>query len=183
MTRKYLLLTALVLAAGIAGCDYLPTETNKVKDAVRAVLLDPDSAKFSDIRKGHRDGVWCGLVNAKNKMGGYAGNKTFAYRPNSKAEKVDLAPEEEAPTQADFDALFLDMRLGIRTGKYNVDEITLSYLKLVDRCLAAKIFESDCGSESSPKKLIPSCDKVIDDDNSLLELFKDWAADRDGVKK
>ncbi|RUR51422.1 hypothetical protein [Vreelandella populi] len=44
---------------------------------IRSQLVDPDSARFSDQFHGKREGAWCGLVNAKNSLGGYTGNKRF----------------------------------------------------------------------------------------------------------
>lgn len=66
-------LASAALLAG--GCDI--GVKGKAKDAVRAQLVDPDSAQFKDIQA---DGVTvCGFVNAKNRMGGYTGLKRFVY--------------------------------------------------------------------------------------------------------
>jgi len=48
--------------------------------AVKASLSDPDSAQFKDVYANYTvkfGVVACGQVNAKNKMGGYAGFKRF----------------------------------------------------------------------------------------------------------
>ncbi|MES2634001.1 MAG: hypothetical protein V4669_13590 [Pseudomonadota bacterium] len=49
--------------------------------AVKLKLTDPDSAKFEGLRLGNSpaNNVVCGLVNAKNQLGGYAGRKVFYY--------------------------------------------------------------------------------------------------------
>lgn len=58
------------------GCDRSPAQA---QDWVRAVLKDPDSARFSEVQT-YGDGaemLACGMVNAKNSMGGYVGNTPF----------------------------------------------------------------------------------------------------------
>lgn len=44
-------------------------------DAVRLKLADPNSAEFDAVAE--KDGVTCGLVNAKNRVGGYVGFRAF----------------------------------------------------------------------------------------------------------
>ncbi len=48
---------------------------------VKDQLIDPASAKFSEIST--KDGVTCGVVNSKNRMGGYTGPRTFLYKDGS----------------------------------------------------------------------------------------------------
>ncbi len=48
------------------------------EQAVREKLRDPDSAKFRNVSGDKIDGQWCGEVNAKNGMGGYAGWQRFS---------------------------------------------------------------------------------------------------------
>lgn len=44
------------------------------RDAVKGVLNDPDSAQFRNARQAKREpGMWCGEVNAKNRLGGMVG--------------------------------------------------------------------------------------------------------------
>src|SRR4051812_36543000 len=85
---KIILLSAMVLA----GCQTnaatnaqrvaaLPMATKadipKARAAVRALLKDPESARFStEILK---PGTVCGLVNAKNSYGGYGGDVLYLY--------------------------------------------------------------------------------------------------------
>jgi len=49
---------------------------SRSQDSVGAQLKDPSSAKFSSERVG-KDGAVCGLVNAKNSFGGYAGDARY----------------------------------------------------------------------------------------------------------
>src|SRR5690349_15123955 len=50
--------------------------TAKVKEIVAAELIDPGSAQFRNIRE-VKPGNYCGEVNSKTPLGGYAGFKTF----------------------------------------------------------------------------------------------------------
>jgi len=50
--------------------------TGKVKEVVAAELTDPGSAQFRNIRE-IEPGNYCGEVNAKTALGGYAGFTTF----------------------------------------------------------------------------------------------------------
>lgn len=55
-------------------------ENEKVKDAVKQVLIDPDSARFGEIINFKSDTIrkaTCVEVNSKNRLGGYAGKKVF----------------------------------------------------------------------------------------------------------
>lgn len=63
-----------------------PAEMREAQDAVRAVLRDPDSARFRSIialngSNGRRS--ICGLVNSRNGFGGYVGDTAFHWHPGS----------------------------------------------------------------------------------------------------
>lgn len=49
-------------------------DNSKIKDAVRASLVDPDSAKFGKLSVVNKNKA-CVTVNSKNSMGGYSGNQ------------------------------------------------------------------------------------------------------------
>ena len=49
--------------------------SNGVEDDVRNRLVDPNSAQFSELSTENE--ITCGLVNSKNRMGGYTGNVLF----------------------------------------------------------------------------------------------------------
>ena len=55
------------------------------KDAMRAGLIDPASATFEGLRvvKHEQGRIVCGLVNAKNRLGGYGGRREFLYNGHS----------------------------------------------------------------------------------------------------
>ncbi|MEM9286769.1 MAG: hypothetical protein AAGA36_00375 [Pseudomonadota bacterium] len=52
----------------------------EAKDAVKALLKDPDSSKIK-IRRTQSD-TFCGTVNSKNSFGAYAGQKAFVVKKN-----------------------------------------------------------------------------------------------------
>lgn len=69
-------LTLLGGALLLAAC----SNTSAIQEAVKENLLDPDSAKFGDIieyTSDDGDKRACVEVNAKNRMGGYVGDKVF----------------------------------------------------------------------------------------------------------
>ena len=88
-TKSVLLIVIIGLSIG-AGAFLLfaPDSTDpmfeEAKSAVRKKLRDPQSAIFTEIHsvdrpKGESGGYVCGLVNAKNELGGYAGPQRFSY--------------------------------------------------------------------------------------------------------
>jgi hypothetical protein len=56
------------------------------KALLQKKMIDPESARFSEMFKiqaaGGEGDIYCGLVNSKNRMGGYAGNAGFIYEKN-----------------------------------------------------------------------------------------------------
>lgn len=67
---------AIAFSASAAPVKKVDNE-ERVKDAVRRQLLDPDSAKFYGVIVSKDTGSTCGYVNAKNRMGGYSGKSLF----------------------------------------------------------------------------------------------------------
>jgi hypothetical protein len=85
---------AVILGAvmAVAGCSSEPepkfangkTEIENIvaaQMAVEAQLRDPKSAEWGTIVVREKDGITsvCGMVNAKNGFGGYAGERPFVY--------------------------------------------------------------------------------------------------------
>lgn len=54
-----------------------PAEQRLIQNSVREELLDPDSAKFRMGPLMLAASSYCGVVNSKNRMGGYVGFWTF----------------------------------------------------------------------------------------------------------
>lgn len=74
------LISSLLLAAAPIERPLTADETLVIKRSVEAKLLDPASAQFrlSPYRSGTN--YYCGLVNARNRFGGYAGFRPFLAR-------------------------------------------------------------------------------------------------------
>ncbi len=93
-----IIVAGLLIAAAIVyssrGVKPSPEATDPftaVKAAVIAQLSDPDSATFRNLRewvKGVPHLGYCGEVNAKNRLGGYVGYRTFLV-----SENKDRKPE------------------------------------------------------------------------------------------
>jgi hypothetical protein len=52
------------------------------KALLQRKMIDPESARFTDVysfQTPNEGEIVCGLVNSKNRMGGYVGNKGFIY--------------------------------------------------------------------------------------------------------
>lgn len=92
----------LMIAVFSSGCNYIPTNENKAKSAVALSLIDSESARFESIAKGKLEGDYCGMVNGKNRMGGYAGAAYFTYE--AKYNKVTML--NSMTTDRDFELLY-----------------------------------------------------------------------------
>ena len=138
-----------VAACLLSGCDYIPSAENTAKKAVRALLYDPDSAKFSDVYKGASDGSYCGYINAKNRFGAYTGNTLFMYE--SLGSDVGLASIVADPLRdSDFKQL-------VAPGTFDKERFMEQYGKIRDGCNAAKEWERVCGSKL-PRETPKLCD-------------------------
>lgn len=89
--KKLSLLLAISFLSGTSfGADPPKFSKALIIEKLKEDLVDPDSAKFRNWSKLKRDFtgyehyrfVWhgCVEVNAKNRMGGYTGYKTYKYR-------------------------------------------------------------------------------------------------------
>lgn len=67
----------IVVAAMLFGCG---PSAPPYQAAVSKSFFDPEAAQFRDVVQ-HPDGVVCGTVNGKNRMGGYVGFVRFALVP------------------------------------------------------------------------------------------------------
>ena len=92
-----MMMIAIVALAAVqaAGSAPGPVTSAHISDARRALderLFDYPTARFRDVRG--NGFVLCGLVNAKNRMGAYAGWKRFAWISGS--DDPRLLSDEEA---------------------------------------------------------------------------------------
>ncbi len=68
-------LVALAAASGYGWTHWLPV--HKAEQEVRKQLRDPESARFEHVKVYPGNNAACGLVNARNSMGGYTGARFF----------------------------------------------------------------------------------------------------------
>lgn len=69
--------TSLLALIILSGCS-VQADTSQAEEAVKAVMRDPDSAKFRNLEV-NDDGSVCGEVNGRNAFGGMTGFSPFAY--------------------------------------------------------------------------------------------------------
>jgi hypothetical protein len=130
-------LTALV------GCS--PNE-RAAEDAVKQLLNDPDSAKFTKVVV-NPDGNVCGMVNAKNRMGGYVGETPFFYRA-----KVQLAAIVSPPEDSDFRSLWFAMKTR--------SDFKRAFSELWYKCSRASEWKEVCGTDYVPG-VLPMCKDML----------------------
>lgn len=92
-------LLALVAGGAYWWLSSLDERTHRA--VVTSHLNDPDSAKFRNVMRGTRDPeVWCGEINARNRMGGMVGFRPYvAYvktdRSQDYADQLFVQPDED----------------------------------------------------------------------------------------
>lgn len=95
----------LVVGAALAGCvseaeSARRAEAALIQEAQAAVsseLRDPTSPLFSQVRT--RDSLVCGMVNARNGFGAYAGKQRFTYQSGRAVIDPSLRPPHEGPLE------------------------------------------------------------------------------------
>lgn len=131
----------------ILRSDYLPTPENKAKKAVASVLIDPDSAKFENVFKGKVADSYCGFVNGKNRLGGYAGASPFIY------DGVITSIISKLPEREDFESYYLSLR-------YSSSRAEDKYIELSNGCHFPKKWRDICGVEIFPLPLNELCGEM-----------------------
>lgn len=76
MFKAMLLLGTLAVSMSAVAGSVSPQDLKGIKSAMDDRLKDSESAKLKDVRIAE-DGTVCGLVNAKNSYGAYAGYEPF----------------------------------------------------------------------------------------------------------
>ena len=99
--RRLLFISCFCVPIALVACG----NNGAAEKAVRNILNDPNSAIFSNMAAGAEKGSVCGLVNAKNRMGGYVGATPFFYRASGQVAILS------APSDSDFRMLWLRMKL------------------------------------------------------------------------
>ena len=92
---QFLGLPLIGLLGFVTGCS-----ESRAEDAVKQELTDPDSAQFSNVNS--KGDVVCGLVNSKNRLGGYVGPVGFIVQNGT---VLRLMQVNEIFPGADFDRL------------------------------------------------------------------------------
>jgi hypothetical protein len=88
-----LIAAPMIMAAAPAERPLKTAEAAAIKHAIETQLVDPASAQFrmGPIRPASE--YYCGLINAKNRMGGYNGFEPFMVRFNpDRTIKIALLP-------------------------------------------------------------------------------------------
>jgi hypothetical protein len=125
--KKCYLIRALLLLA-LAGCS---GREHEAKEAIRRILLDPESGQFTDVFVNKQNDAVCGMVNGKNRFGAYAGSLPFMYHTagdQKRAFILSVPSDEEFETHA----------LSVRSWNNNSDD-------LFQRCRELPEWESACG--------------------------------------
>lgn len=148
---KTSLLVALVIAM-LCGC-----AEQKAKTAVKALLNDPDSAQFTEVQSGKNPGDVCGMVNAKNRMGGYVGATPFLYEKLTETAAIVKAPET-----SDFRMIWL----GIKTDNF-ADDLT----KVLMQCRMLDQWESTCKT-AHPQGKHEMCGLIQGDPKAIYSGLK-----------
>lgn len=109
MNRKKIIaatiaLAALAVIAWGGWWGYWQYQKSTVKKHVLNALVDPDSAKFNDVNYFPKTGAGCGLVNAKNRMGGYRGFTEFVAEKSGNVTFAPSEASEDAPIAVRLDA-------------------------------------------------------------------------------
>jgi hypothetical protein len=156
--RLFFLVTTLL---ALSACDIAITKEQKIKKHVKEYLNDPDSAKFDSIHPGKEEKYSCGMVNAKNRMGGYVGFRPFVY------EKVTddfgmVTFVNDPPTDSDFRML---------KGSISFKE---RYSKLYDECKAIRMWDVAC--VNGEPNLSNMCRVMLDGESGefVKKLYKDY---------
>ena len=147
------LLSTFAAAIALSGC----TSDEQAKLAVKKLLNDPDSAQFSDLTKGKSKGDVCGTVNAKNRMGGYAGATPFFYEKSTETAAIVTAPES-----SDFRMVWLGIK-----GNDFANDLT----KVLMQCRLMDQWESTCNTPHAQQKH-RLCDVVQGDPTAIYAGLK-----------
>lgn len=133
---------ALVFVIALAGCGV----ESDAKKAVKGLLNDPGSAEFFDIVQNGSNA--CGLVNAKNRMGGYVGKTPFLYIGTTGTVAIVSSVEER-----DFHSLWMALKI-----KSNFDK---EFGELSMKCEFIRMWKETCGTEY-PGSTYEMCDALLD---------------------
>ena len=164
--RKKLLLALAVTSAMVAGCadkeidqakKHADKEIDQAKQQIESQLKDPQSAQYKQVTK-FSENVVCGLVNAKNSMGGYVGFKPFVFN---------------GPEVGDVVLDASSYNITIFCNNEPKKKLTVARLKYEESARLVKYFE-----DKKPKEELVACimardRECIEFGNSLVSAQKD----------
>ncbi|MFS2047517.1 hypothetical protein ACEN9J_02910 [Variovorax sp. Varisp41] len=150
-------LWGMAFAVGAVVLTACSSGQGEAETAVRGLLNDPDSAKFTGVKPGTDKGSYCGFVNAKNRMGGYGGPTPFFYEKSTGLAGI-VAPVADR----DFRSLWLAIQAGSASDE--VAEVGL-------RCLHSGRWKAVCGTEY-PATRDRLCLAMDGDGKDLYEQLK-----------
>ena len=149
---------ALLLIGSLAltACNSGPSDSDKIKTIVKGVLIDGESAQFSDLKYYQSTKFGCGFVNAKNKLGGYVGKKKFIVSLEQNAANIDPEREiPEAPKAPNYISAEATMRYALESQKWiNQVEMIQSKYMAFDALVSEK-----CTDTPPPKEDKNQADK------------------------
>jgi len=96
---KSLLTAALLVSTAVQATptDLMKTQQTQAHKIIQNHLVDPDSARFADDSYVVQEyfNTICGLVNARNRIGGYAGNQLYyvVFDRSGKPIESDIVPQ------------------------------------------------------------------------------------------
>lgn len=75
---KYLATGFVLIAVLTAGWWFSIRPEQRITTVIKRLMSDPASVQLEDLQQSKRDPeVWCGRINARNRMGGMVGFKKF----------------------------------------------------------------------------------------------------------
>lgn len=148
----------VAMAVAIAGC----SGQGEAESGVKQLLNDPDSAQFTAVQPGAAKGNFCGLVNAKNRMGGYVGSTPFFYEKSTTTSAIVSPPKTDD---------FYSYWLAIRANSPGTEQ----YTELRQKCDLILRWKSVCGQEY-PASRHPLCEAASGPgDKFYLAMKKQFA--------
>lgn len=153
--KKYIILAVVLATLLLSSCEQLPGAVNEAKREVRKSLIDPSSGKFESVFENQSTGAVCGFVNAKNRMGAYAGTNPFVYEKIVGATLI-----QEPPKERDFERYFETIKFADSS----------DYTELENKCKGAALWATKCGSPIflSNNKY---CD-LINQGKSMMDVYE-----------
>lgn len=125
---KKIFLKFLPLVFALTSCNLDPSdseELRKMKSMVKEMLIDGESAQFSELRYYKSTNYGCGKVNAKNKFGAYVGEKKFIVSFDQHLAVIDSDREiPESPSKpyiasdASNNSILANMNYAIESAKW-----------------------------------------------------------------